>query len=226
VSLATPAKLRRLQEALYTKAKQDLAYRFYLLHDKVYRADILAHAYALAKQKGGAPGVDGETFEDIEAAGRERWLAAVEEAVRTDTYRPQPIRRVVIPKPGGSGERLPFWATPLGRCSTGRMGTGTWAPRPPRRRSNGSRDASGRFSVRNSGAWVEVKEELNRTVRGWANYFSYGTRSRAYLAVDRYVAERVRHFLGRRQQIPSRGTRRYPAERIFGELGGHPVAAP
>jgi RNA-directed DNA polymerase len=71
----------------------------------------------------------------------------------------------------------------------------------------------------NPGAWVEVKEELNRTVRGWANYFSYGTRSRAYLAVDRYVAERVRHFLGRRQQIPSRGTRRYPAERIFGELG-------
>ena len=56
-------------------------------------------------------------------------------------------------------------------------------------------------------------------MRGWANYFSYGTRSRAYLAVDRYVAERVRHFLGRRQQIPSRGTRRYPAERIFGELG-------
>ena len=103
MSLATPAKLRRLQEALYTKAKQDPAYRFYLLYDKVYRADILAHAYALAKQNGGAPGVDGVTFEAIEAAGRERWLAAVEEAVRTETYRPQPVRRVLIPKPGGRG---------------------------------------------------------------------------------------------------------------------------
>jgi RNA-directed DNA polymerase len=105
VSLATPPKLQRLQEALYTKAKQEPAYRFYLLYDKVSRADILAHAYALAKQNGGAPGVDGETFEGIEAGGRERWLAAVGEAVRTGTYRPQPVRRVLIPKPGGSGER-------------------------------------------------------------------------------------------------------------------------
>ncbi|HAM58826.1 MAG TPA: group II intron reverse transcriptase/maturase, partial [Candidatus Rokubacteria bacterium] len=104
VSLATPLKLRRFQEALYTKAKQEPAYRFYLLHDKVYRADILAHAYALAKQNGGAPGVDGVTFEDIEAAGVGLWLAAVQEALRTGTYRAQPVRRVLIPKPGG-GER-------------------------------------------------------------------------------------------------------------------------
>ncbi len=106
MSLATPLKLRRLQEALYTKAKQAPAYRFYLLYDKVYRADILAHAYALAKQHGGAPGVDGVTFEDIEAAGRERWLAAVGEAVRTETYRAQPVRRVLIPKPGGGKRPL------------------------------------------------------------------------------------------------------------------------
>src|SRR5574337_561722 len=105
VSLATPPKLRRLQEALYTKAKQEPAYRFYLLYDKVSRADILAHAYALSKQRGGAPGVDGETFEAIETAGRERWLAAVQEALRTETYRPQPVRRALIPKPGGTGER-------------------------------------------------------------------------------------------------------------------------
>jgi RNA-directed DNA polymerase len=105
VSLATPPKLRRLQEALYTKAKQKPAYRFYLLYDKVYRADILAHAYALAKRNGGAPGVDGVTFEDIEAAGLERWLAAGEEALRTGTYRTQPVRQVRIPKRGGTGER-------------------------------------------------------------------------------------------------------------------------
>ena len=105
MSLATPAKLRRLQEALYTKAKQEPAYRFYLLYDKVARMDILEHAYALSKQKGGAPGLDGVTFADIEAAGVEPWLAAVQEALRTETYRPQPVRRVLIPKPGGTGER-------------------------------------------------------------------------------------------------------------------------
>jgi RNA-directed DNA polymerase len=104
VSLATPEKLRRLQEALYTKAKQEAGYRFYLLYDKVYRADILAHAYALSKHQGGAPGVDGVTFEDIEGSGVERWLAAVQEALREETYRPQLVRRVLIPKPGG-GER-------------------------------------------------------------------------------------------------------------------------
>lgn len=105
MSLSPPPKLQRLQEALYTKAKQAPAYRFYLLYDKVYRMDILAHAYALSKQKGGAPGVDGVTFADIEATGVEPWLAAVQEALRTETYRPHPVRRVLIPKPGGMGER-------------------------------------------------------------------------------------------------------------------------
>src|SRR5919106_1468175 len=103
VSPATPPKLQRLQEALYTKAKQEPTYRFYLLYDKVYRADILAHAYALSKQHGGAPGVDGVTFEDIEREGLERWLAAVQEALRTQMYRPQPVRRGVVSKPGGGG---------------------------------------------------------------------------------------------------------------------------
>ena len=71
----------------------------------------------------------------------------------------------------------------------------------------------------NPGPWGAVKEELNRVVRGWANYFSHGTRSLAYRAVDHYVSDRVRHVLRRRHKVPSRGTKRYPAERIFGELG-------
>lgn len=106
MSLATPDMIRRLQEALGTKAKQEPTYRFYLLYDKVSRADILAHAYALAKQRDGAAGVDGETFEAIEAAGWERWVATVQEALRTETYRPQPVRRVRIPKPAGGARPL------------------------------------------------------------------------------------------------------------------------
>jgi RNA-directed DNA polymerase len=429
VSLVTPLKLRRLQEALYTKAKQEPAYRFYLLYDKVSRADILAHAYALSKQHGGAPGVDGERFEDIEAGGVERWLAGVEEAVRTETYRPQPVRRVLIPKPGGVGERplgIPvirdrvvqtaallilqpifeadleptaygyrrgrtalgavqevhraLWAghtevidgdvsqyfdtiphadlmkslarrisdrkmlrllkgwlkTSVAEQTTGggwRFGGGkratcgtpqggvvspllaniymnrylkvfrlrgldrrygarlvnyaddfvilcrrggatevlaqsrrwftqmgltlneqktrvcngrreaftflgyTFGPMRYRKDGHGylgaapAKKAVQRVKGRirqtlrpgNQGAWDEVREELNRVVRGWANYFSYGTRYLAYRAVDNYVSERVRHFLRRRRKVPTRGTKRFSAAVIFGELGVVPL---
>jgi RNA-directed DNA polymerase len=424
VSLATPPKLRRLQEALYTKAKQEPVYRFYLLHDKVYRADILAHAYALSKQKGGAPGVDGETFEDIEAAGQERWLAAVGEAVRTGTYRAQPVRRVLIPKPGGVGERplgipvirdrvvqtaallilrpifeadleptaygyrpgrtaleavqevhralcaghtevidadvssyfdaiphadlikslarrisdrkmlrlLKMWlkapvaeqtagggwrfsggkratrGTPQGGvvspllatiymnrylrifrlrgldrrygarlvnyaddfvvlCRTGAAEVLAQSRRwftqmgltlneqktrvcdgrreaftflgytfgPMRYRKDGhwylgaapAKKAVKRVKGRirrilrpgNQGTWAEARDELNRVLRGWANYFAYGTRLMAYRAVDHYVLDRVQHFLGRRHKVPARGTKRFSVAVVFGELG-------
>jgi RNA-directed DNA polymerase len=104
MSLATPETIRRLQRKLYRKAKEEPEYRFYLLYDKIWRWDILVHAYALARANGGAPGVDGETFERIETEGVEKWLQAVQEELRGKMYRPQPVRRVMIPKPGG-GER-------------------------------------------------------------------------------------------------------------------------
>jgi RNA-directed DNA polymerase len=423
VSLATPPKLRRLQEALYTKAKQEPASRFYLLYDKVYRADILAHAYALSQQHGGAPGVDGVTFEDIEGEGLERWLAAVQEALRTQAYRPQPVRRVLIPKPGG-GERplgiptirdrvvqtaallilqpifeadleptaygyrpgrtaleavqevhralcaghtevvdadvsqyfdtiphaelmkslarrlsdrkmlrlLKLWlkvpvaepaagggwrysggkratrGTPQGgvispllanlymnrylkvfrlrgldrrygarlvnyaddfvvlcrygatevlaqsrrwfaqmgltlneqktRVCEGRRESFTFLGYtfgPMRYRKDGhwylgaapAKKAVKRIKGRirrilrpsNQAPWDVVVGDLNRLLRGWVNYFDYGTRLMAYRAVDHYVWERTRHFLRRRHKVPSRGTRRFSADVVFGELG-------
>ena len=104
VSLRTPDAIRTLQRKLYGKAKAEPDFRFYLLYDKVWRADILRHAYALARANQGAPGVDGTTFEKIEAAGLEDWLSRLGEELRTKTYRCQAVRRVMIPKPGG-GER-------------------------------------------------------------------------------------------------------------------------
>ena len=104
MSLTTPGNIRTLQRKLYLKAKAEPDYRFYLLYDKVCRADILRHSYDLARSNKGAPGVDGVDFAAIEAAGLESWLAGIGTELRTKTYQPQPVRRVMIPKPGG-GER-------------------------------------------------------------------------------------------------------------------------
>lgn len=423
MSLATPPTIRRLQEALGTKAKQEPGYRFYLLYDKVYRADLLAHAYALAQQRGGAAGVDEETFEAIETAGRERWLAAVQDALQTETYRPQPVRRVRIPKRTG-GERplgiptirdrvvqtavllilQPIFEADLeptaygyrpGRTARAAIQTvhralcagqtevvdadvsqyfdtiphaalmqalarrisdrkllrllkgwlktpvaepterGGWRYRGGKRATRGipqggvispllanlymnrylqafrQAGLDGRYGARlvnyaddfvvlcrrgaaailaqtrqwfqqmgltlneqktrlcngrreaftflgytfgpmyyrkdghwylgaapakkavqrvkgrirqilrpaNQAPWEEVAAELNTVLRGWAAYFSYGTRLMAYRAVDQYVAERVRHCLRRRHKVPTRGTRRFSAEAVFGERG-------
>lgn len=103
-TLVTPEPIRQLQRALYQRAKNDRRFRAYALYDKVYRPDILAHAYAVAKANGGAPGPDARTFAEIEAEGREPLLEELRHALQTKTYRPGPVRRVYIPKLNG-GER-------------------------------------------------------------------------------------------------------------------------
>ena len=423
MSLATPSKIRELQIKLYHKAKNEPGYRFYMLYDKIYREDILAHAYALARTNRGAPGVDGQTFERIESTGREEWLTGIRQELRNKTYQPQPVRRVMIPKPGG-GERplgiptirdrvvqtaakivlepifeadlepsaygyrpkrsaqdairkvhklicegytdvvdadlskyfdtiphcellqcvtrrvvdrevlrlIKMWlqapveerdengkrrltggkerhcGTPQGgvaspmlanlymnrllkgwrntrrgeqfdahivnyaddfvilsrgkaaealnwtRQVVARMGvtlneakTSIKQARqesfnflgytfgPHRYKKNGhwylgaspSKKAVARIKAKvgellvpgNTGTWEEVRRRLNQILRGWASYFSYGTRADAYRAVRNYVYESVRHFLRRRHQVQSRGTSRFSKETVFGELG-------
>ncbi len=97
-NLSTPKRVQKLQMALHAKAKAEVGYRFYALYDKISREDILAHAYAQCRSNKGAPGVDGQEFADIEAYGVERWLGELALALREETYRPEPIRRVFIPK--------------------------------------------------------------------------------------------------------------------------------
>jgi RNA-directed DNA polymerase len=425
VSLQTPDSVRRLQRALYVKAKNEPAYRFYLLYDKVYRDDILTHAYRISRAARGArtPGVDGVTFEDIEAAGREEWIAGLRRALHEQTYRPMPVRRVLIPKPGG-GERplgiptirdrvvqtavklvvepifeaefddsaygyrpkrqateavravhdalcdgytdvvdadlskyfdtiphqellqsvarrvadrpllhlLKMWlktpveerderggrhmrggkrstrGTPQGGvispllaniymhrflrawrtrgkgehyqarvinyaddfvilsrgCATEALAWTRWAMTHlgltlnetktclrnaqresfdflgytfgrDRYRKTGQTYLSAKPSKKsvqrvkravravlrpgNHEPWVEVRDQLNRILRGWATYFNYGSRATAHRAVDNYVYDCVRHFLRRRCNVPTRGTRRFSAERVYGPLG-------
>src|ERR1022692_3631910 len=97
-------KVRELQIKLYRKAKNEAGFRFYQLYDKVYREDVLLRAWTLAKANQGAPGVDGESFEDIESRSVTEWLNGLGKDLHDKTYQPQPVRRVMIPKRGG-GER-------------------------------------------------------------------------------------------------------------------------
>jgi RNA-directed DNA polymerase len=423
MSLETPEKIRMLQKKLYSKAKQEPGYRFYLLYDKIYREDILAHSWALAKANAGAPGVDGQSFEQIESQGLEKWLHGIREELRNRTYKPEPVRRVMIPKAGG-GQRplgiptirdrvvqtatklviepifeadlepeaygyrprrsaadaiqkvhesicdgytdivdadltkyfdtiphgelmqsvarrivdrdvlhlIKMWlkvpveerdedgksrwtggsgatsGTPQGGVispllaniymnrflkywrQTGRgeqlrarivtyaddfvilsrgcaaeamewtrsvmsklglqlneqksslcnarqerfdflgytFGPHWYVPKKhcylgasPSKKSVSRLKCKVRELLRpsNVGRWDEVRDRLNRLLRGWSGYFSYGTRAKAYQSVNRYVHDQVSHFLRRRHQLPSRGTARFSADVLAGPLG-------
>ncbi len=106
MSLLPPQTVRKLQEALHTKAKRAPGYRFYALYDKLYRPDVLAHAYERCRANGGAAGVDGQTFADIEGYGVGRWLGELAEELHRKAYRPQAVRRVWIPKADGKQRPL------------------------------------------------------------------------------------------------------------------------
>ena len=100
-NLQTPESIQRLRTALHTKAKAEPKYRFYLLYDKIYRQDILFHAYRSCKANNGASGVDGVDFETIEKYGVGQWLGELAERLREKDYQPEAVRRVMIPKPNG-----------------------------------------------------------------------------------------------------------------------------
>lgn len=106
MSLRPPEKIEKLQRVLRTKAKELPGYRFYALHDKLYREDVLAHAYQRCKANGGSAGVDGQNFADIESYGVERWLGELAQDLKNQTYRPQAVRRVWIPKADGKQRPL------------------------------------------------------------------------------------------------------------------------
>jgi RNA-directed DNA polymerase len=107
VSLPTPTDtVEKLQKSLHAKAKTEPDFRFYALSDKIYRLDVLKVAYGRCRANRGAPGADGETFEMIEAQGLETWLGLRQKELREGSYRPQPLRRVWIPKANGEPRPL------------------------------------------------------------------------------------------------------------------------
>jgi group II intron reverse transcriptase/maturase len=106
MSLTTPLSVQKLQTALHDKAKGSPKFRFYAVYDKVYREDVMAFAYECCKANRGAAGVDGQTFEDIEEYGVQKWVDELAQELKSRTYRPQPVRRVYIPKPDGKQRPL------------------------------------------------------------------------------------------------------------------------
>ena len=100
-NLSTPITVQKLQTALHAKAKSEAGYRFYALYDKIHRSDILFHAWNQCRANKGAPGVDGQDFEEVEKYGVLRWLGELALALKTEKYQPEPIRRVFIPKANG-----------------------------------------------------------------------------------------------------------------------------
>ena len=106
MSLPTLSSVEKLQQALHTKAKEEPGFRFYSLYDKVYRKDVLWQAYQRCRHNDGVPGVDGQTFEDIERYGVQRWLGELAEELRSKRYAPQPVLRAYIAKPDGKQRPL------------------------------------------------------------------------------------------------------------------------
>ena len=106
MSLITPESVWQLQEALRAKAKREPACRFHSLYDKLYRKDVLFHAWRCCRANGGAPGVDGVTFEQIESGGVSQWLEELTKELRDKTYKVEAVRRVWIPKAGGKQRPL------------------------------------------------------------------------------------------------------------------------
>ena len=106
MSLPTLPKVQKLQDTLHAKAKGSPEFRFYSLYDKIYRDDVLWVAFRRCLLNQGAAGVDGQTFDDIEACGVKKWLGELTKELREKTYSPKPVRRVYIPKPDGKQRPL------------------------------------------------------------------------------------------------------------------------
>ncbi len=104
--IKAPSHLQELRRRIYRKAKSDQTHRFWGLFVHVTKIETLEEAYRIAKSNGGAPGLDDQTFEDIEHAGRPAFLAGIREELLTGRYQPKPNRRVDIPKGNGKFRTL------------------------------------------------------------------------------------------------------------------------
>src|SRR5882762_1776817 len=179
--LEPPASVQKLQVALQAKAKEAPDYRFYLLYDKLYRKDVLDFAYRCCKANRGAPGVDQQDFEDIEAYGEERWLGELADTLRRKTYRAGSVRRVGLTVNEAKtrvchlpSERFDFLGYTFGRCYSAKTGRAYLGTRPSKKSLTRIIGAIRECTDRRT-TWQEAEalvSQVNRKLVGWANYFS------------------------------------------------------
>ena len=216
-NLATPISVQKLQTALHAKAKEEPGFRFYALYDKIYRMDVLRHAYACCRANKGARGVDGLRFDDIEAYGRERWLGELAQEIQEGTYRPDAVRRVYIPKPDGKFDSLGYT---FGLCYSRKTGRAYIGARPSKKSIKRMIEAVHVETCRTS-TWLDAEElvtRLNRKLGGWANYFRYGPVTSAYRFIDWYTTNRLRRWLCKKHKQSGKGNERYPDEYLYKHL--------
>ena len=210
-NLKTPQSVQRLQTALHAKAKEEPDYRFYLLYDKMYRMDVLHHAYQSCKANKGAAGVDGVRFEDIEAAATMRMMMGkIKLTVNEDKTH---VCR--LPQ-----ERFDFLGYTFGRCYsrvTGRAYIGTRPSKKSIQRIVAaiSEDTDLRRTFLDAEVMVG---RLNRKLAGWANYFCLGPVSPAYRAINTHVTRRLRRWLCGKHKVENTG-KRYSDQYLYEELG-------
>jgi hypothetical protein len=222
-NLSTPKSVQKLQMALHAKAKAEAGYRFYALYDKISREDILAQAYAQCRSNKGAPGVHGQDFADIDAYGVQRWLGELALALRQETYRPDPIKRVFIPKANGKLRPLGISTLRDRVCMTARIRSrrGVWrADYTPKlkKRTALLRKLKDVFRRHQSQPVDRVVKLINPVLRGWVNYFAVGHSSECFSFIQDWVEKKVRRHMGRAQNRKGFGWKRWSRQWLYESL--------
>ena len=205
--------VQKLQNILHAKAKEEPNRRFHALIDKVWRMDFLTQAWKQVRQNGGVPGIDRETFEDIDSYGVEKWLGELSRDLRVNDQKTQCLRC--------PDEAIVFLGYRLG-LNYRRNGTGAYiGTRPSKASVQGicrkiSEQTVARFGLMAS---EDMVLKLNRMLSGWANYYHLGQVSPAYSAIDAHTTKRLRQWLTRKHKLRSGNYVQFSSAKLWEQYG-------